>query len=119
MRWALQMAVMLAVPLSLFAAVWGGVRLLRWTRANRARAAAAGADVLIGEQLGDLSGGRAATTGTDVLTDEPLGGFRAWLADQVDHFSGSGSDDASGASDGGDCWDGGDSGGGSDGGCSD
>jgi hypothetical protein len=115
MRWALQLAVMLAVPLSLLAAVWGGVRLLRWTRANRARAAAAGADVLIGEQLGDLHRGRTGPAGADVLPGEPLGGFRAWLADRVDHLSGSDSSDAPGAADGGDCGDGGDSGGG----CSD
>ncbi|RKH68906.1 hypothetical protein [Corallococcus llansteffanensis] len=95
MNWALQLAVILAVPLTLFASVWGAIRLLRWVHAHRARAAEAGVEILISDSIG---------------------GFRGWLGDRFDSFAETGGGDSLSAGDGsGDCGEGGDSGGG----CSD
>lgn len=95
MRWALQLAVILALPLALLACVWGAVLLLRWVRAHRAHAAAAGAELLVSDSLG---------------------GFRDWLGERFDSFAETGGSDSAGADHGfGDC----DAGGGSGGDCSD
>ena len=90
MTWALQLAVILAVPLTLGGAIWAGVRLHRWMRCHPGPAAGAGASLVLSEQLG---------------------GFRAWLGDRLDSFAEPGTGDSSGAVDGGDCSDAGDSGG--------
>lgn len=82
----------LAVPLTLFASVWGAIRLLRWARAHRAHAGEAAADILISDSLG---------------------GFRGWLGDRFDSYAETGGGDSLSAGDGsGDCGEGGDSGGG-------
>ena len=95
MRWALQLAVILAVPLTLFASIWGALRLLRWARDHRAHAAEAAIDTLISDSLG---------------------GFRGWLGGRFDSFAETEGGDFLSAGDGsGDCGEGGDSGGG----CSD
>ncbi len=67
--WMAQLAVVLAIPLSLVGAVWGAIRIVRWARANRARVA-----------MGGVGG----------YLDEKFESLRGWLGDWVDGVAESG-----------------------------
>ncbi len=67
--WMAQLAVVLAVPLSLMGAVWGAIRIIQWVKANLAH---------------------AAMGGVGLYLDEKLESFRGWLGDWVDGVAESG-----------------------------
>ncbi len=61
--WVIQAAVVLAIPLSLGGAVWAGIRIIRWVKANP---------------------GDAASFALDLYLKDRVEGLRGWLGDWVD-----------------------------------
>jgi len=67
--WMAQLAVVLAIPLSLFGVVWGAIRIIQWVKAHRAH---------------------AAMGGVGLYLDERFESFRGWLGDWIDGVAESG-----------------------------